>query len=84
MAESTIKKDYYIKSKTITGTTDSSGNICLEGISLNYSVISIACSNGYPTCCSASNNKYYVKIVNNSNPIGIIANTSLTLYIKYI
>lgn len=74
-----------IKHATITGTTDSAGNIALTGISAatNF-VISVVSTAGYPIGLVASDGLLYVKLVGNSSPLTPTVNTNATLYVAYI
>ena len=74
-----------IKSTTVTGTTDSAGNIAITGLDvLQDYVISVIGNTGYAIGITASGGVYYAKIVGNTNPITPLVNTAITLYIRYI
>ena len=74
-----------IKAVTITGTTDSGGNIELTGINASdHYVISAVATTAYIVGIVPSGTGYYAKAVGNTNPLAPLTNTNVTIYVKYI
>lgn len=73
------------KHKTITGTTDSAGNIALTGISSTTNfVVSLVATGGYPIGLVTSGGLLYAKLLGNTSPVTPAANINVTLYVTYI
>lgn len=82
---SLTQKQDKLKNSNFSGTTDASGNIKLQDVTVtSNTIISIVCLNGYCTQPVPSGNDWYVKVLSNTSPVQPLANTNTTVYITYI
>lgn len=78
------QKQAKIKTTSFPATTDSAGNVALQGITTaNAMVVYVISTNGYCTMPTASGSTFYVKVLGNTNPLTPVANTSTTIYMGY-
>lgn len=89
MATSTIRKPMEIKTITLSGTTNASGALSIQGdygVSTGDLVLSVACTNDTNVMCvpwKYGNSSWYVKCTSWQN-MGAYANKSTDVVIKYI
>lgn len=82
---SLAQKQDKIKTTSFSGTTDTNGNIALQGVTVASNIIlSVVSINGYCTQVVPSGNDWYVKILGNTNPVQPLASTNTTIYVSYV
>ena len=85
LSNSLTQKQDKIKSTSFSGTTDASGNIALQNVTVAGNIIlSVVSTNGYCTMPTPSGNTWYVKVLSNTNPVQPVASTNTTIYLSYV
>ena len=82
---SLAQKQDKIVTTHFSGTTDSAGNIKLQGVSTtNHIILAVVSTSGYCTQCAVSGTDYYVKVLGNTSPLTPVANANTVIYFTYI